>query len=204
MSVHRLRRRGLPRYLIRIFLGGAALVWVVITLAPRVEQGTETLLIAKGVLTAGQLVSASDFESQNVQLGSHTELYLRPTDLKPGLVMVRDASPGEFVPVTAIRPRDFDLVPLALQLDQPISKLVKPGARVSLWVSPQKFSERDAAEQIASDVKVADLQVSESMNRVSTRIEVWVKLAFVPSVLLAQSDGSAISVVLEPSLEDAR
>lgn len=204
MSVHRVRRKRLPRWVSRALLLLLVLAWTIFTLAPRFGNSESQVFVAKHLLLSGQKVTIRDLETKNLELGEIGSLYLKPGDLSGEFIVLRDTAPGELIAVTGVRATNFDMVPLALQLDQPISRAIKAGSAVSIWAAPGRFSERQEAQQIASGARVSEVRVRTSMNRTTVTLEIWLDASLLAPILLAQSDGSIISVVLEPSLGDAK
>jgi hypothetical protein len=176
---------------------------VLVALAPGVTQGSGTVLVAKRQLLTGETATEKDFEVKSIELVELAKLYASPAQLAPKLLISRDVAPGELLPLTAVRNPDDRKVPLALQLETAISKQVLPGSLVTLWASPSRYSTKQSTEPVAIGALVSDIRVNKSLSRQTTTIELWMDSAFVPAVLMAQADGSILSVVLEPSLRDA-
>jgi len=203
MSVHRLRRRRVPSWTWKTTILLVVVAMVLVALAPGVTQGSGTVLVAKRQLLTGETATDKDFEVKSIELGELAKLYASPAQLASKLLISRDVAPGELIPLTAVRNPDDRKVPLALQLETAISKQVLPGSLVTLWASPSRYSTKQATEPVAIGALVSDIRVNKSLSRQTTTIELWMDSAFVPAVLMAQADGSTLSVVLEPSLRDA-
>jgi hypothetical protein len=201
MSVHRLRRpirlRKWPKVLGLLVL----LSWFAILVYPSSSQQTAEVLVAKSNIFAGERVLPSDFETRSLVLGDIEGAYLRVNEIPEDATASREILAGELLAKTAIGRTEQVLIPLALPLAQAPASQIRVGCSVNVWATAVHLGTVDGQpEPIALNAWVSAIKLSASMGQERAVVEVLVQKDFVPPLLLAQADGSVISLVLNPTL----
>ena len=201
MSVHRLRRpirlQKWPRVLGLLVLLG----WLAILVYPSSSQQTTEALVAKSNIFVGDRVLPSDFETRSLVLGETSSAYLSANEIPQDAIASRDILAGELLAKTAIGRTEQVLIPLALQLAQAPASQIRVGCSVNVWATALHLGAVDGLpEPIALNARVSTIKLSASMGQERAVVEVLVQKEFVPPLLLAQADGSVISLVLNPTL----
>jgi hypothetical protein len=201
MSVHRLRRpirlQKWPRVLGLLVLLG----WLAILVYPSSSQQTTEALVAKSNIFVGDRVLPSDFETRSLVLGETSSAYLSANEIPQDAIASRDILAGELLAKTAIGRTEQVLIPLALQLAQAPASQIRVGCSVNVWATALHLGAVDGLpEPIALNARVSAIKLSASMGQERAVVEVLVQKEFVPPLLLAQADGSVISLVLNPTL----
>ena len=203
MSVHRLRRpirlRKWPKVLGVIVLIG----WLVVLVYPSSSQVPAQVLVAKRNIFVGDRVLSSDFERHSLLLGAVSDAYLDAEQIPSDALASREILAGELLAKSAIGRTEQVLIPLALQLAQAPASKIKVGSSVNVWATSVRLGAVEGSpEPIALNARVSAIKLSASMGQERAVVEVLVQQDFVPPLLLAQADGSVISLVLNPSLAD--
>ena len=201
MSVHKLRRpirlRKWPKALGVLVLVG----WLVVLVYPSSTQQAVQVLVAKHNIFVGDRVLSSDFEPTSLALGEVAGAYLNADGLPSDAIASRDILTGELLAKTAVGRTEQVLIPLALQLAQAPASQIKVGCSVNVWATSVRMGTVDGLpEPIAMNARVSAIKLSANMGQERAVVEVLVQQDFVPPLLLAQADGSVISLVLNPTL----
>jgi len=203
MSVHRLRRPLRSRWWLRVLVVAAGLGGVWFALYPSGSNSEVALLVAKHDIFVGDALSADDFETKSVTLGESAARYLRPGNLPVGSLARREILSGELAAKTAIGLPEGSLVPLAVTFSQSLPHQVIAGRKVDVWATAVHLGQVDDAPQpIALGAIVTALNQTSSMGQTRTTAELMVSSTYVSALLLAQADGSVISLVLNPTAAD--
>jgi hypothetical protein len=200
MSVHRLKRplrsRWWPR-VTAVILGAAGVWW---GMFPSASASTN-VLVAKHNIFEGDVLSAADFESRNLNLADSAQVYL--ATLPDGSLARREIIAGELVVKTAIGRPAGSQVPIALTLTQSLPHQVVAGRTVDVWSTSVHLGQVDSnPEPIALQATVTALSSSSSLGQNRTTAELLVSSQYVSPLLLAQADGSVLSLVLNPTAAD--
>ena len=201
MSVHRLRRpirlRKWPKVLGLLVLLG----WFAFLVYPSSSQQTTEVLVAKSNIFVGERVLTSDFETRSLVLGDIESAYLRVNQIPEDATASREILAGELISKTSIGRAEQVLIPLALQLAQAPASQIRVGCSVNVWATAVNLGTVDGLpEPIALNAWVTAIKLSASMGQERAVVEVLVQKDFIPPLLLAQADGSVISLVLNPTL----
>lgn len=201
MSVHRLRRpirlHKWPR-----MLGAAILLgWLGFLVYPSSSQQATNVLVAKRNIFVGDRVTSNDFETRATVLGEAAPVYLSADQLPKDAIATREVLSGELLAKTALGTPETSLIPLALQLSQAPASQIKVGCSVNVWATAVRLGDVEGLpEAIAINARVSAIKLSASMGQERAVVEVLVQQEFVSPLLLAQADGSILSLVLNPSL----
>jgi len=201
MSVHRLRRpirlRKWPKVLGLLVLLG----WFAILVYPSSSQPATEVLVARSNIFVGERVLPSAFETRSLALGDIEGAYLRVDQIPEDATASREILAGELLAKTAIGRTEQALIPLALQLAQAPASQIRVGCSVNVWATAVHLGTVDGLpEPVALNARVSAIKLSASMGQERAVVEVLVQQDFVPPLLLAQADGSVISLVLNPTL----
>ena len=203
MSVHRLKRPLRSRWWLRALVVVAGLAGVWFALYPTGSSTETALLVAKHDIFVGDAVSADDFDTKNLALGDSASKYLRSGNLPAGSLARREILSGELATKTAIGLPEGSLVPLAVTFSQSLPHQVIAGRKVDVWATTVHLGQVDDAPQpIALGAIVTALNQTSSMGQTRTTAELMVSSTYVSALLLAQADGSVISLVLNPTAAD--
>lgn len=186
---------------IRFFIGIALVilsilgVWLIVSSS----RHTTPVLQANRTIVQGDALVSADFQVVDVGLGTATEGYLGPQQLRPGMVATRTLTKGELVPATATTEAENSRsTTIVVESGTGIPEGVTAGTVVELWHSPlQPDGETfDAPRILVADVVVVSVLEPEGMLASSrTAVEVVVDRADVAEVLAAMNGGSVLSLV---------
>ncbi|MBO9626984.1 MAG: hypothetical protein J7484_11485 [Microbacterium sp.] len=178
--------------LIALSIGG---VWLLVSSSSR----TTPILQAARTIVVGRPLDAADFRVVDVGLGSVTDDYLGPQDLRPGVVAGRTLQDGELVPRSAAADADVDrTTTVVIESSTGIPVGVRPGSVVDLWYAPPLDDGRahEAPRILVAGAIVSTVIEPEGMlagDGVS--VEVVVDRADVGTVLAALTGEALLSVV---------
>ena len=205
MSVHRLRRPLRLRKWPRIVGAALLLGWAVLLVYPGAGQQSTNLLVAKRNIFVGDRLSSIDFESRTVTLADTAEIYLGAGQLPNQATAAREVLAGELLAKTAVGLAENSLIPLALRLSQAPASQIKPGSSVNVWATSVRMGNVEGVpEAIAIDATVTAINISASLGQERAVVEVLVQQSFVSPLLLAQADGSILSLVLNPTAANVK
>ncbi|MEV7609436.1 hypothetical protein AB0N61_08150 [Microbacterium sp. NPDC089320] len=170
-------------------------VWAVVASAGT----TAPVLQATRTITLGEPLVSGDFRVVEVGLGSITDLYLSPQDLRPGQVALRTVFDGELLPVSAAEDADANrTTTIVIESSTGIPADVAAGSIVELWHSPpvDDGDGQGPPRILVADAIVSSVTTSEGMLAADgTTAEVVIDRADVADVLAAITGGSVLSVV---------
>ena len=199
MSVHRLKRPLRARWWPRLMLIAAGLAGVWLAFMPATGQQV-SVLVAKRNIFSGDAVVAEDFETKSFNLGNTAGNYVTPESLPKKGFARQDILVGQLAPKTAIGLPIGSLVPMAITLTQSLPRQITAGRTVDVWSTQLHMGQVDGSpEPIALAAKVTALSQNSSMGQSRTIVEILVSSDFVAPLLLAQADGSAMALVLNPT-----
>ncbi len=162
-----------------------------------------SVLVAKTNIFAGDAVSPDQFESKTFNFGSQAGLYLTPGSVPQKGFARRDVMAGELVPKTAIGMPSGSRVPIALTLSQSLPRQVVAGRTVDVWATQVRLGQVEGSpEPIALSATISNVSQNSSMGQSRTTVELLVSSDYVSPLLLAQADGSVLSLVLNPTVAD--
>ena len=180
-----------------MLLGAAGVWW---GMFPSASASTN-VLVAKHNIFEGDVLSAAEFESRNVNLADSAQVSL--ATLPDGALARREIVAGELVVKTAIGRPAGSQVPIALTLTQSLPHQVVAGRTVDVWSTSVHLGQVDGnPEPIALQAMVTALSSSSSLGQNRTTAELLVSSQYVSPLLLAQADGSVLSLVLNPTAAD--
>jgi hypothetical protein len=185
-------------------LGKRRTAWVAIPLAIALgvasallwpQSPTSSVLVAKRDLSAGTVVSSTDFETTKAQLGTSTSLYL--TALPTSGVLVSRVSKGQLIARSNIAPSPLNtLLPTVLEFKDPLPSKLRVGSRVDVWAT-----ERNAEPApIALECEVENLKAESSLGQRSSAVEVNCATEFLPNLLRSKANAAVLALVLQPTL----
>ena len=202
MSVHRLKRPLRARWLPRILLVAAGLAGIWLAVMPSTGPQV-SVLVAKTNIFEGDALAAEDFETKSFNLGTAAGNYLTPDSLPQKGFARRDILAGELAPKTAIGLPSGSLVPMAITLTQSLPRQITAGRTVDVWSTQIHLGQVDGnPEPIALAAKVSALSQNSNMGQTRTTVEILVSSDYIAPLLLAQADGSIMSLVLNPTAAD--
>ncbi len=205
MSVHRLRRPIRLRKWPRFLAAGLLVGWLAFLIYPSASQPTTNVLAAKRNIFVGDRVTASDFETRATMLGEAASVYLTAEQLPSDAIASREILAGELLTKTSLGQPETALIPLALQLSQAPASQIKVGSSVNVWATSVRLGEVEGVpEVIAVNARVSVIKLSTTMGQERSVVEVLVQQDFVSPLLLAQADGSVLSLVLNPTLANLK
>ena len=203
MSVHRLRRPLRSRWWLRAILVVAGFAGVWFALYPSSSNSSIGVLVAKHNIFVGDFVSSADFETRSLNLGQSADKYLQPNALPNRSMARREILTGELAAKTAIGRTEGSQVPLALNLSQSLPHQIVAGRTVDVWATALHLGQVDGTpEPIALGAMVTAISQGSSLGQQRTTAELMVSSTYVPALLLAQADGSVLSLVLNPTAAD--
>jgi hypothetical protein len=185
-------------------LGKRRTAWVAIPLAIALglasallwpQSPTSNVLVAKRDLSAGTVVSSTDFETTSAQLGPSASLYL--TALPTSGVLVSRVSKGQLIARSNIAPSPLNTVlPTVLEFKDPLPSKLRVGSRVDVWAT-----ERNAEPApIALECEVSTLKAESSLGQRSSAVEVNCAPEFLPNLLRSKANAAVLALVLQPTL----
>lgn len=178
--------------LIAISIGG---VWLVLS-----SSGSTTpVLQANRTVVRGETLESADFQVVEVSLGSVTDRYLAPQDLRPGQVASRTVVEGELLSsVAAQDAAESRTTTIIVESSTGVPADVAAGRAVELWHTPLGEDGRSLDEPriLVAAATVASVTKTEGMLATGgTAVEVVVDRADVAALLAAITGGSVLSVV---------
>lgn len=201
MSVHRLRRPMRLRKWPRVLGAALLLAWLGLLVYPASTNQVTNVLVAKRNIFVGDRVTPSDFETRPTVLGEAASVYLSAEQFTKVAIAAREVLAGELLAKTALGRPETSLIPLALQLSQAPASQIKVGCTVNVWATAVSMGDVDGVpEPIAIEARVTAIKLSASLGQERAIVEVLVQPEFVSPLLLAQADGSVLSLVLNPTL----
>ena len=201
MSVHRLRRPMRLRKWPRVLGAALLLAWLGLLVYPASTNQVTNVLVAKRNIFVGDRVTSSDFETRPTVLGEAASVYLSAEQFTKVAIAAREVLAGELLAKTALGRPETSLIPLALQLSQAPASQIKVGCTVNVWATSVSMGDVDGVpEPIAIEARVTSIKLSASLGQERAIVEVLVQPEFVSPLLLAQADGSVLSLVLNPTL----
>jgi len=203
MSVHRLRRPIRLRKWPKVLGVALLLCWVAFLAVPSGAERSVEVLVAKRNIFAGERVDSADFQTNAVILGEASQTYVSAGNFPLGATAARDVFAGELLTKTSIGLSTTALTPLALQLNQALPSQIRAGCSVNVWATAIRLGQVEGVpELVVIDARVSSIKSAANMGQERVVVEVMVEQEFVPKLLLAQADGSIISLVLNPTLAD--
>lgn len=177
---------------VALSIGG---VWAVVS-----SSGTTTpVLQATRTIALGEALVSGDFQVVEVGLGTVTDRYLAPQELRPGQVASRTLFEGELLASSAAEDAGANrTTTIVVESSTGIPAEVTAGSVIELWHSPPIV---DGGSQGPPRILVADAVVTSVTKREGmlaaegTTAEVVIDRADVPEVLAAITGGSVLSVV---------
>lgn len=184
------------------FIIGIVLVAVSITGVWMIVASTDSaapILRASRTIVQGEALGSDDFEVVDVGLGTLTEDYLAPQDLRTGQVASRTITTGELMPRSASADAEESRsTTIVVDSTTGVPEDVEAGTVVELWYAPLLEDGRahDTPRILVADVIVAEVIESEGMLADSgSTVELVIDRADVADVLHAITSGAALSVV---------
>ena len=185
-------------------LGKRRTAWVAIPLAIALgvasallwpQSPTSSVLVAKRDLSAGTVVSSTDFETTKAQLGTSASLYL--TALPTSGVLVSRVSKGQLIARSNIAPSPLNTVlPTVLEFKDPLPSKLRVGSRVDVWATERNGE----PAPIALECEVANLKAESSLGQRSSAVEVNCATEFLPNLLRSKANAAVLALVLQPTL----
>lgn len=177
---------------VALSIGG---VWAVVS-----SSGTTTpVLQATRTIALGEALVSGDFQVVEVGLGTVTDRYLAPQELRPGQVASRTLFEGELLASSAAEDAGANrTTTIVVESSTGIPAEVAAGSVIELWHSPPIV---DGGSQGPPRILVADAVVTSVTKREGmlaaegTTAEVVIDRADVAEVLAAITGGSVLSVV---------
>lgn len=186
-----------PRFIIGLVLVIISVtgVWVVIDS----HDQTVPVYAAASTLPAGSNVSTDDLVLSRVSLGALDGQYIREGQLPEGnLVIVRTVGDGELIPASAIGDAAASAVaPIVIDIAGELAESVVVGARVDMWAAaPTEQNGFGQPTVIVDGAVVARVVTDDAMvGQQNTSVEVLIPKGDVATVLSAQANGHALSLV---------
>lgn len=177
---------------VALSIGG---VWAVVS-----SSGTTTpVLQATRTIALGEALVSGDFQVVEVGLGTVTDRYLAPQELRPGQIASRTLVEGELLATSAVEDADADrTTTIVVESSTGIPAEVAAGSVIELWHSPPVGDDGSQSPPriLVTDAIVASVTKTEGMLAAEgTTAEVVIDRTDVPEVLAAITGGSALSVV---------
>ncbi|MFJ4997494.1 hypothetical protein ACIP5T_05040 [Microbacterium sp. NPDC088619] len=177
---------------VALSIGG---VWAVVS-----TSGTTTpVLQATRTIALGEALIASDFQVVEVGLGTVTDRYLAPQELRTGQIASRTVFEGELMATAAAEDGDANrTTTIVVESSTGIPAGVAAGSVIELWHSPpvDDGSGQGPPRILVADATVASVTKTEGMlTAEGTTAEVVIDRADVADVLAAITGGSVLSVV---------
>jgi hypothetical protein len=187
-----------PRFAIGLVLIGASTAGVAAVVSA--ANASTEVLAARQSLVPGQRVTAGDLIATSVRAGSPETLYLRPSQLPVGGVIVnRTIDSGELVPVSAVSgAASENLTSVVIALNTDLAASISSGSRVDVWSARQVDETSFAAPTVlvssATVVRIIDPKSIVASGTASS-VELLVPKTSIASVLGAVANSAALSVV---------
>ncbi|MGK3948101.1 SAF domain-containing protein [Microbacterium sp. K2] len=177
---------------VALSIGG---VWAVVS-----SSGTTTpVLQATRTIALGEALASGDFQVVEVGLGTVTDRYLAPQELRPGQIASRTLVEGELLATSAVEDADADrTTTIVVKSSTGIPAEVAAGSVIELWHSPPVGDDGSQSPPriLVADAVVASVTKTEGMLAAEgSTAEVVIDRTDVPEVLAAITGGSALSVV---------
>lgn len=177
---------------VALSIGG---VWAVVS-----SSGTTTpVLQATRTIALGEALVSGDFQVVEVGLGTVTDRYLAPQELRPGQVASRTLFEGELLATSATEDADADrTTTIVVESSTGIPGEVAAGSVIELWHSPPVGDDGSQSPPriLVAEAIVASVTKTEGMLAAEgTTAEVVIDRTDVPEVLAAITGGSALSIV---------
>ncbi|WP_166981123.1 hypothetical protein [Paramicrobacterium fandaimingii] len=186
-----------PRFIIGLVLVIISVtgVWLVVDS----QDQTVPVYAAAATLPAGAHVMTDDLTLSRVSLGSLDGRYIREGELPEGdLVTVRTVGDGELIPASAIADAAASAVaPVVIDITGELPESVAVGARVDIWAAaPNEQNGFGQPTVIVDGAVVARVVTDDAMvGQQSTSVEILIPKGDVATVLSAQANGHALSIV---------
>ncbi|GAB2520580.1 hypothetical protein FB385_2796 [Paramicrobacterium agarici] len=190
-----------PRFVIGLVLVvvSVAGVWFVVDSSDK----TVPVYAASSTLPAGSPLSVDDLTVSRVSLGSLDGEYIREGDLPEGrLVISRTIGDGELVPASAVVAAvESSVSAVVIEIRGELPESVAVGARVDVWAAaPDEQNGFGQPTVIVDGAVVARVSSDDAMvGQQSTSVEILVPKGDVATLLSAQANGHALSLVPEAS-----
>lgn len=177
---------------VALSIGG---VWAVVS-----SSGTTTpVLQATRTIALGEALVSGDFQVVEVGLGTVTDRYLAPQELRPGQVASRTLFEGELLATSAAEDADANrTTTIVVESSTRIPAEVTAGSIIELWHSPSvdDGGSHGPPRILVADAVVASVTKTEGMLAAEgTTAEIVIDRADVAEVLSAITGGSVLSVV---------
>jgi hypothetical protein len=177
---------------VALSIGG---VWAVVS-----SSGTTTpVLQATRTIALGEALVSGDFQVVEVGLGTVTDRYLTPQELRPGQIASRTLVEGELLATSAVEDADADrTTTIVVESSTGIPAEVAAGSVIELWHSPPVGDDGSQSPPriLVAHAIVASVTKTEGMlAEDGTTAEVVIDRTDVPEVLAAITGGSVLSVV---------
>ncbi len=187
----------MPKIIAAILLIG----WTIFLLYPSSSEQNTQALVAKRNIFVGERILPSDFVTKSVILGDSAAIYLNPEQLPAGATAGREVLAGELLTKTSVERPNTSPIPLAVQLTLAPASQIEVGSSVDVWATTIHQGQVEGLpEPIVLDARVSAIKSSSNLGQERSIVEVLVRQEFVAQLLLAQADGSVLSLVLNPSL----
>ena len=168
----------------------------------RITTAGHPVVIARGLLVEGQLVSATDLAVETLSGDLH-ENYATALDQIVGKVVTRAIRPGEFVPRASIGESSETLeTSLVVDLATALPPSLHEGSVIDLWATSSQTGSSVAVTQpheprlVVSRARlVGRLATSPSALASQERVEIVVSRINIPDVLSCIAAGDVITVV---------
>lgn len=162
-------------------------------------EKSQTVLLAKANIAAGETITEAKLESVSVPLGSLKSLYL--STFQEGFIAHSSIFKGELLPKSVLG-NEIDIrVPVRINNLPQISKSIKIGDRVDVWASYLNNSQPNAPEPVVFGAIVLSIENSSSMAQVTTSVELRIDPAYLEPLLLATDSNYKISLILQETLK---
>jgi hypothetical protein len=210
------RRRRAPWFDPRFAIGLVLVVVSVFGVGALVSAANASVdvLAARGTLTPGERIHASDLVPTSVRVGRTTQLYLRAADVPAaGVIITRAVAAGELVPQSAVGSEaGADLTSIVVSVNTALPGSVAPGSRVDLWsavqggvgaaddgsagsVSGGVGSYAPPTVLVSAAIVVRLIDSKQLVASTGSSVELLVPKTDTASVLDAIANGAALSVV---------
>ena len=193
-KVHRLGRRRLRWWPVPLVVGlgvGTYLLW------PS-EPVAATYLVARVPIASGEQVSPENFELQELELGRAGNLYAQEPPSKA--VALRTLEPGQPVALSDLAEDAVDRrLSVVLVFDGAVSRSVRVGSSVDVWVTPAGNAEPSA---IVLDAIMRSVTTATNLGRLTTTVELRLEPEYLPALFRAKGSNEHLELILNPTLED--
>jgi len=162
------------------------------------------VLAARGALSPGQRIHASDLAPTSIRADRTAQLYLRSSDVPAaGVIVTRPVSAGELVPHSAVgSAAGANLTSIVVSVPTALPASVAPGSRVDLWAAVQASDQADdgTADAGSGDSGAAPVDGGAgSFAPPSVLVSSAIVVRLVEQKDLVASTGSSIEVLLPKS-----